>query len=730
MSNHGQRILNLLTSTTTFRSLDATKRLHALTITTPPIPNQSIFINNNIITSYISYNNFILARKLFDVMPQRTLVSYNALIKAYSRSGDVNEAWRLVNELRVCGFGPNQYTLTGLLCCEGLKLFQGYQLFGLSVKNGVFDADAFVGSALLGFFGRCGCLDKAFSVFDDMKCKSLVTWNTMLSLLSCNGFVEDVKVLFCELLRLGVFLSEGSFVAVLSGIGGCEEDLSYGEQVHCLMTKSGFDCYVNAVNSLIGVYVRCRALCSAERLFEQVPVQNVVSWNMIIDSMVKNGRSQMALEVYLNMLRRGLVPSQATFVGVIESCIGLRNLSCGECVHAKVIRSGFESDVVVGTALVDLYAKFEKLISAHYCFDQIEEKNVVSWNALMLGYSNVCSSTSILLLREMFRSDCFPNEFSFSAVLKLSSVLDLRQLHGLVIRMGYENHEYVLSSLVVAYERNGLINEVLSFVQVFNNPLHVIPSNIIAGIYNRTGLYNETMKLLSLQERPDVVSWNIAISACARSNNYNEVFELFKRMHSAHVHPDKYTFVTGLCACTKICSLDLGSSFHGLIVKTNSCDTFVGNVLIDMYGKCGKIESSVKVFEEITDRNVITWTALISALGLNGYARDAVKIFNNMVLIRFKPDTLALRAVLSSCRYGGLVSEGMEIFKQMGTIYGIQPEHDHYHCIIDLLAKNGQIKEAEEVMARIPFPPNANIWRSFLEGYKRQEILQFDLCNT
>ncbi|PNY04809.1 pentatricopeptide repeat-containing protein at3g58590-like protein [Trifolium pratense] len=725
MTYHGHvtRILNFLQSTSTFRSsLDATKRLHALSITTPPIPNQCIFINNNIVSSYIFHGNFVQARKVFDEMPQRTLVSYNALIGCYSRRGDLVEAWRLLNQLRVCGFRPNQYTLTGLLCCEKLELFQGFQLFGLSVKNGVFDADAFVGSALLGFFGRYGCLDEAFFVFDDMSCKSVVTWNTMFSLLSSNGFVEDTKILFHELLGLGVLLSDGSFVALLSGLVGCEEDLSYGEQIHCLMTKLGFDCYVTAINSLIGVYVRCRALCFAERLFEQVPIENVVSWNMIIDSMVKSGRSQMALEMFLNMLNRGLVPSQATFVGVIESCIGLRNLVCGECVHAKVITSGFESDVIVGTALVNFYAKCEKLVSAHNCFDQIEEKNVVSWNALILGYSNVSSPTSVQLLREMLRLECYPNESSFSAVLKSTYVLDLHQLHGLVIRMGYENHEYVLSSLVLAYKRNGLINEALSFVQEFNNPLHVIPSNIIAGIYNRTGHYDETMKLLSLLERPDVVSWNIAISACARSNNYNEVFEVFKRMHSAHICPDKYTFMTVLSVCTKLCSFDLGSSLHGLIVKTNSCDTFLGNVLIDMYGKCGNIENSVKVFEEITDRNVITWTALISALGLNGYAHAAVKIFHNMVGMGFKPDTLALRAVLSSCRYGGLVSEGMKIFKQMETVYGIRPEHDHYHCIVDLLAKNGQTQEAEEVMASMPFPPNANIWRSFLEGYNRHKI--------
>lgn len=659
---------------------------------------------------------------MFDELPYRTLVSYNTLITAYGRRGDVNNGLNLFNHLRVCGFVPNPHTFTGLLCCEALNLFQGFVLFGLSIKNGIFASDAFVGTTLLGLFGRIRCFEEAFSVFDEMPHKSLVTWNAMLVLLACNGFVEESKVLFRDLLGLGISVSEGSFVAVLSGIVGSQEDLSYAEGLHCLMTKCGVDCDTTAVNSLIGVYVRSKALFSAERLFEQVPVQNAVSWNMIIDAMVKCGRPQMGLEMFVNMSRRGLMLSQATFVAVIGSCIALRNSVCGESVHAKVIRTGLESDVIVGTALVDFYSKCDNLISAHDCFHQIEKKNVLSWNTLILGYSNIDSIKSILLLKEMLQLGCYPSEYSFSAVLKSSSVSNLHQLHGLVIRMGYENHEYVLSSLAMAYTRNGFTNEALLFVQEFNYPLSVIPSNIIAGIYNRTCQYDETIKFLSLLQSPDVVSWNIVISACARSGNYNEVFELFKHMNSACICPDKYTFMSLLSVCTKLCSLDLGSSLHGFILKTYNCDTFLGNVLIDMYGKCGNIESSFKVFNEITERNIITWTALISSLGLNGYTHEAVKTFHRMELIGLKPDALALRAVLSSCRYGGLVREGMGIFKKMKTIYGIQPEVDHYHCIVDLLGKNGQIKEAKEVIASMPFQPNVNIWRSFLDGYARMEI--------
>ncbi|XP_020214928.1 pentatricopeptide repeat-containing protein At3g58590 [Cajanus cajan] len=717
---HGQLLLNLLEVCSTIRSLDATKCLHALSITMGHIPKQSIFIHNNIISSYVSLGEVLHARKVFDALPQRTVVSYNTLINAYCRRGDVDDAWNLLSHMRGSGFSPTQYTLTGLLSCELLNLSRGVQLQGLSIKSGLFYADAFVGTALLGFLGRHGCWDEVFLAFEGMPQKSLVTWNSMMSLLARNGFVEESKVLFCDLVGTGASLSEGSFVAVLSRL----DDLEYAGQIHGLMVKCGFGGDVTAVNSLISAYVRCKAMFAMERLFEQVPVENVVSWNTVIDALVKSERPVMALELFLNMASRGLMPSQATFVAVIESCTSLRNLVCGESVHAKVIRSGFESDVIVGTSLVDFYAKCDRFISAHKCFDRIEEKNVVSWNTLMLGYSNSCTSTSILLLQEMLQLGYSPNEFSFSAVLKSSSISNLLQLHGLIIRSGYECNEYVLGSLVMAYTRNGLINEALSFLKEFNNPLPVVPSNIIAGIYNRTCQYHETVKLLSLLENPDVVSWNIVISACARSNSYNEVFAFFKHMHSASIYPDSYTFMSLLSVCTKLCRLDLGSSLHGLVIKTNlgNNDTFLGNVLVDMYGKCGSIDSAVKVFEEIMHKNIITWTTLITALGLNGYACEAVMRFQNMESTGLKPDALALRAVLSSCRYGGLVSEGMEIFRQMGTSYGIAPEHDHYHCIVDLLAKNGQIKEAEKIIASMPFPPNANIWRSFLEGYSRQEI--------
>jgi pentatricopeptide repeat protein len=138
-----------------------------------------------------------------------------------------------------------------------------------------------------------------------------------------------------------------------------------------------------------------------------------------------------------------------------------------------------------------------------------------------------------------------------------------------------------------------------------------------------------------------------------------------------------------------------------------------------MYGKCGNLESSLKIFDSMTERNLITWTALISALGINGCAQEALERFNDMEFLGSRPDKVAFIAVLTACRHGALVREGMQLFGKMNN-YHIEPDMDHYHCLVDLLARNGHLEEAEKVISCMPFPPDAQIWRSFLEGCKKR----------
>ena len=155
-----KRLLQLLHGCSKLRSLKATKLLHALSLIVGPIPDQTIFVNNNVMSMYASLGELSVARKLFDKMLERNVVSYNTVIGAYSRCGHVEEAWKMLLEMRGgCRIALTQFTFSGLLSCESLDVCKGVQLQALTVKNGLFYADAFVGTALLGMYGRRGWLE-------------------------------------------------------------------------------------------------------------------------------------------------------------------------------------------------------------------------------------------------------------------------------------------------------------------------------------------------------------------------------------------------------------------------------------------------------------------------------------------------------------------------------------------------------------------------------------------
>ncbi|KAK2977927.1 hypothetical protein RJ640_016604 [Escallonia rubra] len=627
--------------------------------------------------------------------------------------------------MRYCGFEPTQFTFSSLLSCACLDMCRGFYLQALIIKSGLLYSDAFAGTALLSFFGRHEVLDEAIRAFEDMPRKNLVTWNSLISLLGHHGCAEECVLMFRNLMRTRRVLSEYSFVGILSGFE-LEGDLELGGQIHGLVIKNGLEFVVSVSNALINMYAKCSGAEFAGKKFEDAPVWDIVSWNTMIGALARSDRHGKAVELFLEMHVNGNFPNKTTFVTVIKACARLQIPIYGEFVHAKIIRNVFESDVYIGSALIDFYAKCDRLEDARRCFDNIHEKNLVSWNALLAGYANKDCLKSFSLLREMIQRGYLPNEVSFSSVVKSSFVLELQQIHSLIIRMGYHQNEYVSSSLITSFAKHGLTSDALELVAAADMPLPVVLSNVVAGVYNRTGQYHKTQELFSSLEEPDLVSWNILIAACARNGDYKEVFELFEHMKLAHVCPDSYTYVSLLNVCTKVCNLGLGCSLHGLMIKADfsRCDTFVCNVIIDMYGKCGSLESAFKIFKEMTVKNVVTWTALVSALGLHGRAHEALERFREMEMVGFKPDRVAFLAVLSACRHVGLVKEGMELFTEMKMKYEVEPEMDHYLLVVDLLARYGSLKEAERLICGMPFPPNALIWRSFLEGCKRKRTTE------
>ncbi|KNA09836.1 hypothetical protein SOVF_149900 [Spinacia oleracea] len=705
------------------QSLKAVQSFHALTIILGPYARQPTYFANNVISLYASFHELQSAHKVFEEIPQKNLVSYNGLMSAYSRNEEVEDAWGIFSDMWVCGFRPTQFTFGGLLSCPALDLRRGYVIHGLMLKNGLLFAEPHAGTALIGMFGRHGCVDEAVRVFEDMPHKSLVTWNSVISLLGYHGFIEESMVLFSELMRANYKLSDGTLVVLLSGFVG-KNAQELGQQVHCLVIKNGLTHEVSTSNSLLNMCAKCMDFSLAERMFEEMPFRDVVTYNILIGPLARSERPGRGLELLLHMLSEGILPNKTTYVGVINCSANLKIQLFGEYIHSKVTKNSMEIDVFVGSALVDFYGKCNMLVSAQRCFDEICDRNVVSWNSLIAAVTSKSQSSSVALFQEMLQLGYCPNEFTFSAVLKASSVLELKQLHCLIIRMGYLQYEYVFRSLITSYARSGLIFDALLIANSADTLISVASSNVIAAAYSRNGESDKSLEILSNLNEPDTISWNILASTCSHNGYHTEAFEVFKHMLEVQIYPDNYTFVSVLSSCTSLRCLAFGCSIHGLLIKSNfeRCDTFVCNILIDLYSKCGCVEDSVKIFNATEDKNLITWTTLISALGHHGFVFQALERFKEMEHLGIKPDAVSFVAMLSACRHGGLVQEGMELFSRMQRLYGLEPKMDHYHGVVDLLARHGNLKEAEQVISSMPFPPNALIWRSFLEGCKRRRI--------
>lgn len=565
----------------------------------------------------------------------------------------------------------------------------------------------------MGFFGRSGRFDEALKVFGEMTVRSVVTWNCLISSFVQCGRSHDALLWFRELVRSGDGLSDGSLVAVLPAFGSPVE-------VHGLVKKIGLDSFSAVANAMLCSYCTCGAIQVAEKMFNELVFRDVASWNTMISGFVRSNFPERAFELFLSMHRQGDLPNETTFASVICACASMNGQKHGKFIHAKVIKQNLNTSVFVSTSLVDFYANCIGWRDAHKVLEEVPESSTTCWNALISGHSDSDGPTSLVVLRDMLRSGIKPNEVSFSASLKDPSLLDLQQIHSLVIRLGHGGNDYVSSGIISSYASHGIVSDALTYGVALDPDSCSVSMNVLAGVYNKSRKYQETKELILHQQARDTISWSILITACARNGDCGEAFEFFKQMRVMGCCVDNYVFVSLLSICTKNNSLDLGKLIHGLTIKTNSgcCDTFVDNMLLDMYAKCGRIEDCLRVFEEMENRNLISWTVVISGLGLNGFSHKALAWFKAMEKEGCKPDKVAILAVLSACRHGRLVEEGMKIFKNMKANYSVEAEMEHYICVVDMLCNCGHLKEAEVVIRGMPFQPSTVIWRTFLQGCK------------
>ncbi|CAM0882661.1 unnamed protein product [Alopecurus aequalis] len=644
---------------------------------------------------------------------------FNSLIASRARAGRAADAFSLLASMLAAGVAPTAFTFAPILSSSpSLCPRRAAQLHPHVLQRGLLHSDPYSGTALLGFFARHGRFGEALDVFGEMPARSIATWNCLISSFVQYGRLQDAVFWFRELVRSGDGLSEGSLVAVLPAFGS-------PQLVHGIAMKVAMDYFSAVANSLLNSYCTCGTLCVAEKLFNGLMFRDLVSWNTMITAFARSSSPGRAFQLFSTMQCQGVLPDETTFSSVLYACTSINGQEHGKSVHAKSIKHNLNRTVFVSTSLVDFYTKCVGWRDACKMLEEIQNKSTACWNALISVKSDGDVLTLFVILRDMLRSGISPNEFTFSSLLKDPSLLDLWQIHSLVTRLGYDGNDYVSSAIISSYVSHGFVSDALAYGVTLDPDACNVSMNVLAGACNKAHMYQETKEIILHQQSRDNISWSILITACARNGDYAEAFGFFRQMRISGHHFDNYVTVGLLSICTKINSLVLGRLVHGLIIKTDSgcSDTYVRNMLLDMYAKCGRIEDCLKAFEEMEDRNVISWTAVISGLALNGFSRKALVWFKAMEEAGFKPDKVAFLAVLSACRHGGLVQEGIEIFKRIEADYSTEADMEHYVCVVDMLCKCGHLKQADTVIRGMPFRPSTILWRTFLQGCNKYGML-------
>lgn len=382
---------------------------------------------------------------------------------------------------------------------------------------------------------------------------------------------------------------------------------------------------------------------------------------------------------------RGLRADTVAYAELIKCCLARGSIQDGRLIHKHILSGGHRPHTFVLNALLSMYIKFDLLDDARTLFDEMQQRNVVSWTTMISALVNAhLNDEAFGFLILMLRDGVTPNMFTYSSVLKACRGLpNLRQLHCGIVKNGLDSDIFVRSALIDVYSRWG---ELQTSLRVFNE-----------------------------METGDAVVWGSIIGSFAQNSDGDEALHLFKSMKRAGFPSHQGALTSVLRACTGLGLLELGRQIHVHVIKLKR-DLILDNALVDMYCKCGSFEDAYSTFTRMTVKDVISWSTMIAGLAQNGYSKQALQLFESMKASGTRPNYITMVGVLFACSHAGLLDDGLFLFRSMKQLFRINPGREHYGCMVDLLGRAGKLDEALKLIQEMEGEPDAVTWRILLSA--------------
>jgi pentatricopeptide repeat protein len=455
--------------------------------------------------------------------------------------------------------------------------------------------------------------------------------------------------------------------------------LQEGRAIHGYAVRRGIGlCDDVFETTLLDMYHKCGGVGLAASIFAKMDARktiNVGSWNSLMAAYLHNGQALEAFELFRQMMCRNVLPDLLTLANAIFSCVELNYLRRGMSIHGHMITMGVELDLVVSTALVDLYCKLD-VTKARKLFERLGNKDAVVYNVMMTGYlKNEFPVEAVNVFCEMVKVNVSPN---VALILNLiSAVSKLRD-----IKLARSIHCYVLRRMQL---------------------LHLEIANQVIYAYAKCGYVMDAREVFNRMRTRDLVSWTSMITGFVHNSHIGEAINLFRLLQRENLNIDSVTLIGLLQALSQLGCLRFVKEAHCFSYRFfHGRELSVNNSLITIYAKCGKLCTARYIFRQMTERCLTSWNAMIGAYAMHGNYTEVLELFDQMKFGKITPDELTFTSILTACSHSGLVEEGLHIFGIMMKEYEIVPSEVHYSCIVDLLSRAGRLKEAYNLVKSMP----------------------------
>ncbi|KAI5080205.1 hypothetical protein GOP47_0005684 [Adiantum capillus-veneris] len=656
------------------------------------------FIACSLVMLYAGCGLLDVAASVFDAFPLKNAFLYNSLIGGYAECGHNDQVFDRFDEMKMKGVSPDAatYVCTLKACGNAKAVDKGQEIHAEIERQGLLRKNLIVGNSVVCMYTKCSFLETAQHVFYDLHTHDTVSWNTLISGYAEHGLGDEALKCFGQMQLEGNSPDAITCVCCLK-VCGKMVAINKGQEIHAEVERLALlqaNHYVGS--TLVDMYGKCGLLAKAKEVFLRLPCQDVVAWNALLGCHAEYGNGEEVLTFLEDLHRVCISPDGLTFICCLKACGKLRAIDRGQDIHAEVEkRALLESDLLIGSSLVDMYAKCGCLAQAQHVFDRTSTRNLVSWNALIAGHTEHGHFDKALRIYEQMQLEgVFPDAATLVCTLKACGSIGATE-QGRKLRVAIEGQGLLMRDILVG--------------------------NALIDMYAKSGLLAAAQEVFDNLQVKDTVTWNALIAGYAVHNHGEKALDSFQKMRVAGVHANAVSFVCSLKACSSLGAFDSGRDLHieierlGLLEK----DLVVGNNLVDMYARCGLLSLAKQVFDKLLGRDVVSWTALMAGYGRLGQSEKVFHSFDKMVGEGVKPNLVTFLVVLTACSRTSLFDRSQTYIEAMSIDHGLVPSLEHHTCIVDVFCRSGKLDAADMMLRKsVPFLDSV-VWHALLDACRK-----------